>query len=390
MNKVILKYLFLIILPLSLFISSCEEEGMTEKELREKIKETDFMVEVQGGGVTEIVRGAEVKLEQSGEILSAKTDSSGIVTFPEVDMGKAILSIQKEGYFEFNRQINLETNDREATATYIAKLYSREDAARIKGNVKIQKDLTTDSAEHPVGIKISAINEDEIISTTRTDQEGRFDLYIPTSDDGRKVRIKFPDLEYDQKIAVRKNDSTVVEKTAVGTIFNPYPEYGETDKVESTSNIGVEIVPPVNAWVEEYARQAYIKSLTVSSGSVTGVEIGYPGRGYEKGYTYHVVISSDSVSQWNEAEVEVEGTDDLNPYYTPLNPATVQINDPGNNYPEHKPNENVYTQPPKGFIWEDDYHVGNARLNNPNKLKAGEIYRIDANYGTGTERGDIQ
>jgi hypothetical protein len=376
---------------MGLLFSSCEKEGMNEAELMKKIGETDFTIVVRDNKSDRPIDGAQLKLTSNGEVLTAETDSSGRAVLTEVSTGKASLHITREGYFDHEEQITINTTGREASVGYTASLFSKDDAARIVGNVKFQTNLTTDSAEHPEGIVIKAFdNDDAPIAETKTKANGDFELLIPTDRDGRNVWIKFPDLEYDQKIAVRKNDSTVVEKTAVGTIFKPYPEYGETDKVKSTSNIDVEIDIPDDTRIEEYARQAYIKSLTVESGSVTDVKIGYPGRGYDKWYTYHVVISSDSVSQWDEAVVEVDGTYDSYPYFRPLNPSTVQINDPGNNYPEHDPNDNVYTQPPKGFIWGDDYHYSNARVNNLNKVKAGEVYRIDANYGTGTERGEIQ
>lgn len=388
MNRII--YLSLLMFIMGLLFSSCEKEGMNEAELMKKIGETDFSIVVRDNASERPIDGAQIKLTNKGEVLTAETDSSGRAVLTDVSTGKASLHIAREEYFDHKEQITINTTGREASVGYTASLFSKDDAARIVGNVKLQTDLTTDSAEHPEGITIKAFDNDNApVAETKTEEDGDFELLIPTDREGREVWVKFPDLEYDQKIAVRKDDSTVVEKTAIGTIFKPYPEYGETDEVESTSNISVEIDPPDDTWQEEYARQAYVKSLTVSSGSVIGVEIGYLGRGYSTWYNYSIDISAGSVSPWDEADVMVEGTYDYRPYFRPLNPASVQINNPGNNYPEHKPNENVYTQPPKGFIWQNNYYYQNARLNTTNKIEAGEVYHIDANYGTGTDRGEI-
>lgn len=389
MNRII--YLSLLMFIMGLLFSSCEKDRMNEAELMKKIGETDFTIVVRDNESYRPIDGAQIKLTNKGEVLTAETDSSGRAVLTDVSIGKASLHIAREGYFDNEEQITINTTGREASVGYTASLFSKDDAAKIVGNVKFQTDLTTDSAEHPEGVVIKAFGNDNApIAETKTEADGDFELLIPTDREGREVWVKFPDLEYDQKIAVRKNDSTVVEKTVVGTIFKPYPEYGETDKVESTSNIKAEIDPPGNAWNDFYSRQAYIKSLTVESGSVTDVKIGYTGRGYVNWSTYYIDISSEFVFPGDEAEVVVVGTDDNEPYYEPLDPNKVFIYDNGTNYPVHKPNDNVYTQPPKGFIWQDNYDYYNARLKDPKNVKAGEVYRIDANYGTGTDRGEIQ
>ncbi|MGM0505137.1 MAG: hypothetical protein ACQESQ_10990 [Bacteroidota bacterium] len=384
MNKII--YLSLLMFIIGLLFSSCEKDDMNEDELLEKIQKTDFDLSVVDSRLGMPIGGAEVKLTNNGEVLTAETDSSGIASFADFSAGEAKLLITREGYFDYDKLITIETSGREASAGYTAFLYSKENAARIVGNVNLQTDLTTESAEHPEGITITAFDDDDaFIAETKTEANGDFELLIPVDMEGRDVWVKFPDLEYDQTIAVREND-TVVKKTAVGTVFKPYPKYGETDKVESTSNIKAEITTP--AYVNTaYSRQAYIKSLTVESGSITGVEIGYPGRGYYMGYNYSVNIYANSGSG---ANIGVDGTYHTSPYYYPLNPGSVQIINPGANYPEHKPNQNVYTQSPLGFVWSDDLYYTSSRLNNSKRVYAGEVYRINANYGTGTIIGDIQ
>ena len=380
-------YLSLLMLTMGLLFSSCEKDDMNEDELLTKIQETDLNIFVGENSTGRSVGGAQVKLTNNGEVLTAETDSSGMVAFSDVSVGKAKLHITKEGYFEFDKQITVETNGREASAGYTALVNSKDLAARITGNVKIQTDLTTDSAEHPEGIKITAFDTDDVpVATTKTKADGDFDLLVPTDASGKYIWIKFPELEYDQKIAVRLDDTTVVEKTAVGTVFKPYPKYEETEQIESTSNIQVEITNPIYINTN-YSKKAYIKSLAVESGSVTDVEIGFPGRGYRSGYNYTVNIYASSGSG---ANIRVYGTYDYYPYYYPLDPGSVQINNSGTNYPEHKPNQNVYTQPPSGFIWSDDIYYYYSTLNSSKRVRAGEVYRINANYGTGTIIGDIQ
>ena len=372
---------------MGLLLSSCEKDDMNEDELLKKIQKTDLSISVVESSTSKSVGGAQVRITDNGEVLTAETNSSGMVVFSNVSVGESKLHIAKEGYFEYDEKITIETSGREASAGYIASLYSKDESARIIGNVKIQTDLTTDSAEHPEGITITALDTDDVpLATGKTNANGDFDFLVPTDASGKYIWIKFPELEYDQKIAVRLNDTTVVEKTAVGTVFKPYPEYGETEQIESTSNIQVEITNPtfINT---NHSKKAYIKSLSVESGSVTDVEIGFTGRGYYGSYNYFVNIYASSGSG---ANIRVYGTYNYYPYYYPLDPSSVQISNPGMNYPEHKPNQNVYTQPPSGFIWGENEYYYYSRLNSNKRVRAGEIYRINANYGTGTTIGDIQ
>jgi hypothetical protein len=358
---------------------------MTEEELMKKTEETNLNLIVREYTSDRSVGGAQVTLTQGGEMLTAETDTTGVASISDVSIGSAILKIKKEGYFKYQEQIQISTSGREASDSRVVKIYSKENSAIVRGDVKIQTDLTTDSAEHPAGINITAMEGDEPVASTTTNEKGEFELRIPADNYGKYIWIKFPDLEYNQKIAVRENDSTVVEKTAYGTIFKPYPEYQETEKIESTSNIKAEIDPPDPWHGPTYKRQAYIKSLTVESGSVTGIEIGYLGRAYEG--SNDIRVYSESV---DEAVITVIETDDHHPYFEPLDPSSLTILNGGTNYPEHKPNENVYTQPPKGFIWGENYWYRDARLNDPKNVEAGDIYTIHANYGTGTILGEIR
>jgi len=372
---------------MGLLFSSCEKDDMNEEELLKKIQETDLNLSVMENSTGRSVGGAQVRLTDNGEVLTAETDSSGMAVFSDVSVGEAKLHITKDGYFEYDEQITIETNGREASAGYIAELYLKDEAARIVGNVKIQTDLTTDSAEHPEGITITAFDtDDKPLATAKTEANGYFELLVPIDGSGRNIWIKFPDLEYDQKIAVRENDSTVVEKTAIGTVFKPY---AEAEEVESTSNIKVDIAPP-DEWYTEYLRQAYIKSIEVdtANGIIQDIELGYPGRGYDPYDWYYMTIAS-TVGTGAQARVR-STTSDYTPYYLPLEPNNIDVYNNGSGYTTFKPNQNVYTQSPKGFIWDDNTWYSSARLTNTNWVQAGEIYRINANYGTGTIIGDIQ
>jgi hypothetical protein len=381
MNRIV--FISLLLLTFGLFFNSCEKEGLDEKELLNMINKTDLNLMVMESQTYRTVGGADVKLTIGGEVLTTQTDTSGLAILRDVSFGEATLHITKNGFFDYHDQIEIETDGREGSDSRTVELFSKENSARFSGNVKIQTDLTTDDAEHPVGIKIVAIESDKVVASARTDNNGDFDLYVPVGSSGTNVWIRFPDLEYDQKIAIRLNDTTVVERTAVGTIFRPYEE---AQNIESTSNINVEVEDP--AYGGSYSRHAYIKSLTVVSGSITDVELGFPGRGYSSWYEpYDINIYASSGSG---ANIQLNGSNDYYPYYYPLNPNSIQIISGGINYPEHIPNENVYTQTPTGFIWGDNYPYYNARLNDSEWVYPGEIFRVDANYGTGTITGDIQ
>ena len=381
MNKI--AFISLLLLTFGLLFYSCEKEGLDEQELLNIINKTDLNLMVMESQTYRTVGGADVKLTIGGEVLTTQTDSSGVAILRKVSFGEATLHITKNGFFDYHDQIEIETSGREGSDSRTVELFSRENTARVIGNVKIQTDLTTDDVEHPVGIKIAAIESDKVIATAKTDNNGDFDLHVPLGSSGRSVWIKFPDLEYNQKIAVRLDDTTVVEKTAIGTIFRPYEEAQE---IESTSNFDVEIEGP--AYGGSYSKQAYVKSLTVVSGSITDVELGFSGRGYPSWYgPYDINIFASSGSG---ANIRVNGNNDNYPYYYPLDPITMQIINGGINYPVHIPNENVYTQSPKGFVWGDNYPYYNAMLNDSDWIYPGELFRINANYGTGTITGDIQ
>jgi hypothetical protein len=381
MNRI--NYISLLLLTFGLFFYSCEKEGLDEKELLKMVNKTDLNLIVMDSQTSRSIGGAEVKLTSGGEVMTTQTDSSGAASLKNVLIGEATLHITKKGYFNYHDQITVQTYGRVGFFGYTAELFSKENTARIAGNVKIQIDLTTDETEHPVGIIISAIESNTVVASTKTDSNGDFDLHVPVGSLGRYVWIKFPDIEYDQKIAVRLDNTTVVERTAIGTIFKPYEE---AQQVENTSNIKAEIEGP--AYISSYSSQAYIKSLTVASGSIVNVELGYPGRGYPSWYgPYNINIYADSGAG---ANLRVNGNNSYYPYYYPLDPNTVQIINGGINYPTHVPNENVYTQSPKGFIWGDNYYYSYSRLEHSNRIYPGDIYRINANYGTGTITGDIK
>ena len=110
MNRII--YLSLLMFIMGLLFSSCEKDRMNEAELMKKIGETDFTIVVRDNESYRPIDGAQIKLTNKGEVLTAETDSSGRAVLTDVSIGKASLHIAREGYFDNEEQITINTTGR--------------------------------------------------------------------------------------------------------------------------------------------------------------------------------------------------------------------------------------------------------------------------------------
>ncbi|WP_221418016.1 hypothetical protein, partial [Fulvivirga kasyanovii] len=361
---------------LSITFTSCEKDGLTEEEILNLAQATSFTVEVTEQGSGKSISGVEVSVLTGGVTYSLVTDEFGVAVFENIEQGQAVVNLKKEGYFESSFETKIEAEGRASGDVASFSLYSLEDAVLIKGNVKIQIDLTTDAYEHPEGITIAAVSGNTILASAVVDSDGNYSMLIPASVDGRSVTLMFPDVLYDQKIAVRE-DGDIVMKTAKGTIFRPYDK---AEALPSTANILATIAGPNYT----SGRQAYVESLTVESGVITGVELGDIGYGY----SIYPAIYINSLNGGSGANIQVDY--DYNGSYCSaeryrLDPDDIYIYSGGSGYPDYEPNVNVSTMHPSGFKWSNcDY------LNETETIKSGDVYIIDVNYGTGTELGEIQ
>lgn len=369
-------YLFLLFIGFGVVFTSCEKDGLTEEEVLNMAQKTTFAVNVKEEGTNLPLAGVDVTISASSNVYASVSDEFGVAYFENIEQGDVIIALKKEGYFNLTQEAEVFSNGRLAGDNITMNMYAEEMAAVVKGSVRIQTDLTTTAFEHPEGIEIYAKYNNTTIASAKTDAEGNYSLLIPTTANGRYITIHFPDLVFDQKIAVRE-ESDVVMKMAKGTIFRPYDR---AMALPSTANILATVASPNYS----NGRQAYVESLTVESGVITGVELGDIGYGY----SIYPDIYINSLDGGSGANIEVDY--DYNgsycyPEYYRLDPNEIYIYNGGTGYPDYEPNVNVSTMHPSGFKWNlCDY------LNETERVESGDVYLIDVNYGTGTELGEIQ
>ncbi len=383
MNRVE-KYMVNPLLLCILLTIGCKEEGLSETEILQMARQSNFAVRILEQGINKPVADVEVTLFINKAIVSATTDEAGMAYFTSVEQGDVMANAQKEGYFELNQRITIHADGRAGFSERTLQLYSKEATALIAGIVEAQTDLTTEAYENPEGIIITALHAAEVLTSAKTDDKGRYRLLIPTSPSGRRVRIKFPDFIHDQKIAIRGTGGVEI-KTAKGTIFRPYEKAQE---LPNTANILATLPPP--AIGGDQTRQDYVRSLTVQAGVITGIELHETGYGYDRRWYWVSVASAEGGSG---ASIRLFG--ELNtteycrfPEYYRIDPGSLTIFSGGSGYSDYEPNQNFPTTHPTGFAW--DSRGCNKLTSSSQIIKSGETYRIDVNYGTGTVIGEIE
>ena len=381
MNK-IKQYL---IIPFSFFCVltiSCEDEaGLSEEEILELATTSDNVrIRVVERNEDRPVVGATVIIQASDGEVSSTTDDGGVANFSGLDQGEYIVIVQKEGYEKVTDEISIFESGRAGSEDIVLSMYSFDKVAKIQGTVSIQTDLTTEEPEVVEGITINVLENDQLIASAITDNDGSFNLEVPTSESGRNVLLTFPTLSLNQTIAIR-GESGVEVRTAVGTLFNPFEP---AQALSNTANIIISLPSPT--WSS--GRQGYVESIVVESGVITEVELSDTGFGYLNGNSMSVSSPDGGSGASISYTTVVDFSDECNfPRYYQLN--GVIISDGGTGYPDYEPNQNVTTEHPSGFRWD-------VRGCNPIdgsrtfRIRADEVYDIDVNYGTGTITGDIQ
>jgi len=384
MNKT--RYVLFALFIIGLFTVGCEDEGLNESDIMQVSQKASLAVQVLEHNTNRPIYGAKVTLTASGEVLTMNSDSSGMAYFSGLsEQDDARIKVVKDGYFLYSASFDIAPKYRSAGEFLEVYLNSTENAAIMKGVVYIQTDLTTEEPEHPSGIEIKALNTDkEILATALTNGDGEYELKIPVGS-GRSIYISFPTLQYDQTLKVRDTSNTVVSTTAKGTIFDPHEV---AEPVPNTSNVIATVNQPSTTVSGGNYYTASVKSLTITAGSITGIQFGYLGQGY----TTTENISITSLDGGSGANIACSGNStgsNTEPYY-PVDPGSVVINSGGTGYPVLEPNENVYTISPSGFKWEGSYYYYDYFINNKTKyFNPGEVYVQDLDYGTGTTTGDI-
>ncbi|MDA3954789.1 MAG: hypothetical protein PF485_14165 [Bacteroidales bacterium] len=387
MNKT--RYLLVPLFIIGLFILGCTEEGLNEMDLMELSQKSSLSIKIQDERTEIPIYGATVTIVASGEALELDTDSSGLVYFNDLsDQEDVRINISKEGYFLYNGAFDIYTDDRSTGEYMVFELNSTDDAAHIYGTVSLQIDLTTPESEHPEGITINAMdNNNKILASTTTNSEGYYSISFPVKEYGTSVKMNFPTLQYNQTLKVRDTSNTVVTTTANGTVFNPYKP---AEVIPNTSNVIATIEQPWYS-VGNELWNASVKYLTIETGVITGLEFGYLGQGYYPWTNFSIFITSLEGGGGANITFNGENTSSYAIPYWPVDESSLNINSGGSGYPEHEPNENVYTISPSGFVWPNTYYYWSSYFVNERSktFVPGEAYNMNVDYGTGTIIGDI-
>lgn len=370
-------YLYLLCLGIFALGAACQQDGLSEEELLNLTQSTSLTVNAIQAGSQRPVEGATVTVAFADNVLKADTDEFGQAYFENVSQGEALIQLNKEGYFDVKQKTAIETSGRLTGDNISLSLYAEEDAATIKGQMKIQTDLTTAADEYADAVEFNIYANGNVVASGTTNEEGKFEILVPTTESGRYFTIDFPEVKRDQKVYVVE-DSVNVLKTAFNTIFRPFEE---AEKLPNTSNIVLEIQDPYynNGW------QAYVESFEVDS-SITEVILGDIGYGYN--FNSSITVYANGIDTGAEIELDA-GYDPTNtcsfPNYYLLIRNSVDIVDGGSGYPEYEPNLNISTHHPSGFKWDRC-----TRFNQGFRISTAEVIELDLDYGTGTITGDIR
>lgn len=372
-------YLYLLCLGLFALASACQQDGLSEEELQNLTQSTSLTVNASQAGSQRPVEGATVTVAFAGNVLQAETDEFGQAYFEDVSQGEAIISLSKEGFFDVKQQRNIETFGRLTGDNVTLSLYNEEDAATVKGQVRIQTDLTTEEVEYVEALAVNIFADGNVVATGATDAEGKFEILIPTTENGRFFSIDFPELSRDQQLYMIE-DSVPVLKTAFGTIFRPYEQ---AERLPNTSNIVVEISAPDDfrgGW------QAYVNAFKVVDSTITEVTLGDLGHGYRNNPS--VIVSANGVNVGSDIELDANfNTSNAcsYPQYYQIERNSLNIVDGGSGLPEYQPNLNIATQHPSRYYWDRC-----TRFDQGFRIRTADIIEVGLDYGTGTITGPIQ
>ncbi|MEJ7646793.1 MAG: hypothetical protein WKF87_19510 [Chryseolinea sp.] len=232
---------------------SCKEEDTSPAN-----QTVDLIITAYDPNTESTIPNATVVVINNGKKDSIITNSHGSGLFHSVKIGSSIpVTVKAEGYTRAKLFADVTTSDyRQSQYTVNVNLYALfgPSTATVRGKAEIETDLTNTQKEKvPAGIVITAlINPDpnlegtsnEVSITTTVDASGNYSLTVPTSLSGMPIKLVYPDLELDQKIAInRVDEQPSFPKTS--------PSLQTIKTVFSTSEeaIKVPIVAPIFALV---------------------------------------------------------------------------------------------------------------------------------------------
>lgn len=229
------------------------------------------------------IEGAEVKLTSSldGELIELVevSDASGNIVFDGVSIGGNIIEVKGEGYysalgmieFKFERGYNYEVIDdvvapitRNESA--IIPLYNKgngSNTAKIKGKVSIETDLTNKAPEVVKDQLIKADFSGNIVNVSEgmifseyslnvegglgeavTNENGEYELVIPTGNEGVSVDLMIPQLRMKQKLAYYDPETEEPKLDSIMTTFGYYEQVTNIPYVSGIKTVVPEPTEP--------------------------------------------------------------------------------------------------------------------------------------------------
>ena len=204
----------------ALVFSSCDKDKFTEEDALEALQEIGFVVAVIDASDNDTpISGASVKIVTKGESMEKTTDTNGVVTFEDIEVGDNINTyVSKEGYTTvFVSPSSLPVDYRQSIVSSDVRLYSLADDKMytVKGTLTIESDLTNRQREAvPAGTEVRARNISLPSGITSsfvglTDANGDYEIKLPVRSVGvDRVEVYFPEINTTQKLALYKNDGS--------------------------------------------------------------------------------------------------------------------------------------------------------------------------------------
>ncbi len=184
---------------------ACKDE-FTEEDLLAKQQTIDLSIYVNNRSLNSEppVEGATVTISQNGNTLTATTDAAGAALFPDVEIGGYVYRVEAANFITASGSDQIYAdNFRQGQYTEEISLYSLDDAslATIKGRLAIETDMTNEDTEYAEGVTITFRAVENQIFEVTTDAEGRYEVRVPTRENGYSIQMAFPDLEISQRVA---------------------------------------------------------------------------------------------------------------------------------------------------------------------------------------------
>ncbi|MEQ8303583.1 MAG: carboxypeptidase-like regulatory domain-containing protein [Cyclobacteriaceae bacterium] len=270
---------------------SCKEQ-FTEEDSLNAQQLVDFAIYVfdQSSADEAPIAGATVTFLQGGGKVEATTDESGFALFPKVKFGGFVYTITAENFTSVTEDDYIDPdNFRQSQETYSVGLYSLNDEnlATMKGDVRLETDLTNDAPEFMEGITLRFkvyLNNGQKVFLATTDSEGKYEVKLPVNQYGSTVEVQYPDMLINQKIAFNKLSTdpkffpeVLPQVAMVETLFAMYTSGGI---LKNNSNYPITDVAPIYAIAEPAPNgqtTAEIDFVYTDEGEITDIDFNTGG-----------------------------------------------------------------------------------------------------------------